>query len=110
MYVWWLNQSQCEEACDIIEKSPEKLPEYLRDELDSRDGRAGRGRLWIHRSLPQVSVDPWPDTELGHELAGRRGPELDAGGIVFKPSDMEAVRQFPGTITDLKLQVVQTPA
>ena len=117
MYIWWLNQSQCEEAYDIVANSilansgdrirtSEILPEYLQVELCSREGRSGRGRLWIHKSLPNVGVDPWPDTELAHQFAGERGPEFDAGGIVFKEEDLDLVRQLPGIITNLKLEVI----
>lgn len=100
MLIWWLNQEQCERAMEIVESEPDKLPEHLKSELDSRAGRPGRGRLWAHRSLPSVSVDPWPLTELGDELA------KDSGGIVFEPQHLELIRTFPGVITDLKLNLV----
>lgn len=98
-YIWWLNQPNTIAAI----KELNVLPKYLKEQLESRRGRPGRGRLWVDSSFPEMGVDPWPDTELGHELAGRRGPEKDAGGIVFKEEDLELVLRLPGIVTDFKL-------
>jgi hypothetical protein len=85
MYIWWLNQSQCAVSYELLEASPDKLPSYIADELHSRYGRPGRGRLWIHNSLPNVGVDPCLDTESSHQLSG------EIGGIVFKEEDLELI-------------------
>lgn len=98
MYIWWLNQLQTESTVD--NSALNKLPEYIFNGLQSRIGRAGRGRLWVHESLPSTSVDPWPDTSLAETLG------KDYGGIVFKPEHLEIVELFPGIITDLQLNLI----
>lgn len=95
IYLWWLDQSQTEAA--FKSKFVDELPEYLKEQLGSRHGRAGRGRLWVHDSLGDVSVAPWPETDLARRLAE------DSGGIAFNGKDIELVRLFPGIITDLNL-------
>jgi len=107
-YILWQNQSQSEEANALLENKKLRIPRYLKKEIKSRYGRPGRARLWCPSSFPEgICVNPWPDTELGHELAGRRGYGLDAGGIVFKKKDLEIAKQIPGTITDLELNQIE---
>lgn len=103
LLIWWLNQPETE---TLIEGDPavlESLPSYIASELQSRYGRNGRGRLWIHGTLPnvpKVGVDPWPDTPLAKYLGQH------AGGIVFHPDDLTHLKTLPGTITDLNLNVL----
>lgn len=97
-YIWWLNQEQSEASLEGIDE----LPNYLHDQLRSRYGRPGRGRLWVDSCLPQgIKVDPWPDTELAHEL------ERGYGGIVFKALHLKLLLEKPGVITDLKLNRIE---
>jgi len=104
-YVWWTNQPQAESITDRQLKS---VPAYLRKEFYSRMGRAGRARLWIAKSLKadDFQIFPWPTTELAEEFAGRRGPEKDAAGIVFRKEHLSKVQKLPGTITDHELNIV----
>jgi hypothetical protein len=99
-YVWWLNQPQTEA---VLEPSNfDRLPAYLQGEVKSREGRAGRGRLWVSRTLGEgeFGIDPWPDTALAKELG------MDSGGIVFKADDLPLLSAMPGIVTDMKLNKV----
>lgn len=98
--IWWLNQPQAEA---ITEEQLDTIPAYAQQEYHSRCGRPDRGRLWAHKDLPDVCVDPWPETELARQLSGD-DYETSAGGIVIWARDFEAISKLPGTITDLKLE------
>lgn len=77
-----------------------EIPDYLRQQARSRQGRPARGRLWIDDAFPDdIQVDPWPDNELS-----RKCDKL--GGIVFKAEDLEVVLDLPGIVTDLRLNEI----
>lgn len=94
-YIWWLDQAQCE---SINKEEQSRLPPHIADELQSRWGRAGRGRLWS--KVEGFEVNPWPDTAMARYLAEH------SGGIVFPASDFDLLKDLPGIITDNKLNRV----
>jgi hypothetical protein len=73
--VWWLGNVEAQTAT-----LKSGAPEYLRDQLSSRRGRNGRGRLWV-------------DAQFGRVVAPRLEGMSDAlasylpGGIVIRDED-----------------------
>jgi hypothetical protein len=123
--IWWLTQEDCEaigEPHDTSEWSVEERetipegfipgwyrlelspwPDYLKEEYRSRYGRAGRGRLWVPAGIPIMSV-LIPDD---HPLTSR----IDrSGGILFHERDLIFVKDLPGMITTLRLDLVKEVA
>ena len=97
--LWWLSQGECQAIGDRL---PKGMPVYIRDQYASRYGRPGRGRLWVDKFIEnwhggKVSVDPWPHTPMGKFLAEGHG------GIAILTDDLPWIAQFPGIVTDLKL-------
>lgn len=90
--IWWTSQDECEQ----IEEIEPLLPDYIQDEFESRLGRSGRGRLWIHQSIPIKGID-WNEARPAARLCSERG------GIVIKAIDKSAVFDLPGFLTDLGL-------
>jgi len=93
--IWWLSK---DEQAQIKPKQWLRVPIYIKNELTSREGREGRGRLWVPKDIDLEEI-PWNDN---HPNAQRIMNE-SAGGIVFHASDQEALAGLPGLITDLKL-------
>lgn len=94
--IWWTSQQECEA---IGFDSPATFPEYLADEYQSRLGRNGRGRLWIHASISQGDIE-WPADKPAARLAGVRG------GIVIRAADAPIVFGLPGFLTDTELNLI----
>ena len=85
--VWWVNQSDCESINeDNINVS------YIRKEYDSRNGRAGRGRLWVPKQIKLQQVE-LPSTVVFE------GNDTHGGIVIFK-EDVESIRNFGGIISD----------
>lgn len=101
--IWWLDQPTTEYVTRHARFGI--LPAYLQNQVKDRYGRPGRGRLWIHKDMPNVAVDPWPDNDMGRRL-GSSSTEGDFGGIVFEKKDLPFVTVFGGIVTNLKLQEV----
>jgi hypothetical protein len=104
LLIWWTNEPQCKAAAAMHE-AIKTLPPYLAEELDSRYGRNGRGRLWVPDRFGEngeIKVDPWPDTLIAKKL------EQYFGGIVFHREDLPIVRTYPGGVTDLDLNPIES--
>lgn len=93
--VWWLSQSDYYDLSDEIRSN---LPPYIAEEVSSREGRAGRGRLWIPQSIDLKEID-WSDDHYN----ARRIIANSAGGIVFRLKDFDKIKNLPGFVTDTKL-------
>ncbi len=76
-------------------------PYYLVNEITSRIGRGGRGRLWIDSSFPNIDVSKWFENYPKTQLA-------ECGGVVMKREDR---RFLPGhtdlVITDTNLVLLK---
>ena len=92
--IWWLDQDDYEA---IGNELPDRLPQYLREQYGYRHGRPGRGRLWVDPDFGKVEVNPWPSTPIARRVEAR------CGGIVVKMADAAHLLQFPGLLTDDKL-------
>lgn len=106
-YVWWLN-SDCYTQMRRQDKERRlETYEYLNSEYSSREGRAGRGRLWIsnvvRNKYPEVNngIVPWPENAISRLIN-----DLDFGGIVVLPEDLEYVKTLPGFVTDMQLNMM----
>ena len=99
--IWWTNEADAK----ALGENPDwtlhpMVPDYIRDEFDSRYGRAGRGRLWVASALRPINGVTWDDNRPTCRAAA------DCGGIVFRLSDLEAVAALPGFITDTAMNEV----
>jgi hypothetical protein len=98
-YIWWIDQDDCD-LVDIFQSRLEELPKYLQDQFWYRNGRAGRGRLWVPDDIPVPKIE-WDDTSPIASYAER------AGGIVFHAKDLPSVkRMIRGRVTDLNMKPV----
>lgn len=101
LLIWWTSQSDCERVAELVNTEAIQLPPYILEELDSRGGRAGRGRLRV----PDI-----PETR-GLESIVFEGPAAPiahgAGGIVFKAVDAFLVIALPGFVTTLEMEFWQ---
>lgn len=99
--VWWTNQEESEEACVKVESGTWLAPEYIQDMARSRQGRAGRGRLWVAK-IPEfegIESINWSDDK---PLAAYIG--ANCGGILVKLDDMFHLRNVRGLITDENME------
>lgn len=75
LMVWWLHNDQSEAA-----HLKSGAPQYLKDQLSSRKGRNGRGRLWVDLQFGNLILPRFADN-----------PDLQddwlPGGIVIHSSD-----------------------
>jgi hypothetical protein len=107
--IWWTTQTDCEIIIALTESEVDdprlaELPDWLRMQLFSRFGRAGRGRLWnaFPEALPN-GVEPWPDSTLGRMLDGTTSDKHNAGGIVIPLGDLHLVIGLPGFVTTTEM-------
>ena len=91
--IWWTTQLDCE---SIRDKDKEALPDYIKSELSSRTGRAGRGRLWVPSECETNGIDWNEDSPVENVCS-------NSGGIVFLAKDLEIIKPLPGVVTDLDL-------
>lgn len=97
--IWWTSQEDCERIVPL-----DIWPTYLADEYESRNGRAGRGRLWCHDacagSPQEVTAKKWdPDNNWLCKAAG------DAGGVVIKAEHVRCVQFLPGFVTTFAMEL-----
>jgi hypothetical protein len=95
LLIWWLSEK---DYAVLTEEQRFILPQYIREEVSSREGRSGRGRLWVADGIDLKEI-PWPDD---HPNA-RSITKSNAGGIVFRHKDFNAIKDLPGLVTDLSL-------
>jgi len=91
--IWWLIER------DYPLFRPEdldRLPDYIRDEVRSREGREGRGRLWVPAEIDCEEIN-WDDQNPLCRLISSES----AGGIVFHQRDFDKVMNLPGFVTDI---------
>ncbi len=99
--IWWTTQSEVEAIrAHHLDSLPSWCPQYLRAEFASRYGRDGRGRLWIHSSLPDAPRSVAFDDEVGTALQSHCAR---CAGIVIRRSDVWTLQHLPGIVTDLDL-------
>jgi hypothetical protein len=92
-FIWWTTQLDCE---SISEKIKETLPVYIKEQLSSREGRSGRGRLWIPGECKTKGIDWNYDSPVQNVCS-------HSAGIVFLEMDKDFIKPLPGIITDLEL-------
>ena len=88
-YIWWLSEGE-------LEALPTLANPTLDAERRSMLGRPLRGRLWGNASVDEAR---FKETILGRWLS-------HCGGIVVCEQDLAALRDLPGTVTDLNLHRV----
>lgn len=124
-YIWWLSQASSElmglpavfdddkeqwgkagitlDEADYFWREKTDLPDYIFNQLLSRYGRPGRGRLWVDRSVIGKIDDLDADNAESDPVRAMTVRETDAcGGIVILAQDLKFVRKYPGFITDLE--------
>lgn len=92
--IWWTSQEDCEAIAPL-----DSWPTWLYDEFRSRNGRPGRGRLWV----PPVFAS---DKDMPDEAAWKADNWLcaaaeskSAGGIVIPSFALRHVQFLPGFVT-----------
>lgn len=106
LLIWWLNHDDVLANCapDLVKL----IPRAIYKEVRSRQGRAGRYRLWTPSGYPSVGVDDWMGDKPSVVLMDRRG-DGDHGGIVFRREFLPKISQLYGVITDFDLTLVGEP-
>ncbi len=97
--IWWLSSHDAKFMQMEMDDGFITLPEYLKSELRSVNGRPGRGRLWVSKSLTKqdFQVDPWPDTLMSRYYGECRG-------IVVQQAEFDLIKGLPGKLTDFELK------
>lgn len=97
--IWWTDDRMCDHIVGNTSFYT-GTPEYITTEFASRSGRNGRGRLWVHHTLPdEIQVKPWPSTPLATWIGKW------CGGTVIRAEHVGWLSELPGVITDLNLNV-----
>ena len=100
--IWWLSQEACVQMPPLYEDEESEevplIPEYIIGEFWSRNGRAGRGRLWVYSHFEVEEIE-WDELKPMARAAG------DCGGIVIDARDVESVAYLPGFVTDFELNI-----
>lgn len=91
--IWWIGMKDVR----AIALFPDDLSARLRALVNDALGRNGRGRLWADDEVPLQAVDAWPKTAMGERCAW-------SAGLVITPAEASQLRDYPGVITDLRLQ------
>lgn len=97
--VWWTTHSDVETTKALLADGSIALPSYLQGELESREGRNGRGHLWIAKGIELPHGIPWDDSKLEAKIINRGSH----GGIVVRQEDFLLVSGLPGFVTDVGL-------
>lgn len=99
LLIWWTNQSDCERILPL-----DIWPIYLYDQYQSRLGRPGRGRVWVHGDIVGAPDEvEWDDNKWTCQSAS------ECAGIVFKAEHLYAVQYLPGFITTLNMELPAPP-
>lgn len=103
--IWWLNQSDVERIEYLgLAGLLETWPKYLTAQFASRNGRPGRGRLWVDGEIEADQPAPPEEAAFG-ALNPVCRMAADCGGIVIREGDFPEVGNLPGFVTtfDMKL-------
>lgn len=105
--IWWLDDY----LIGVIEANfaNHDLPTYVRSELQMLKGRSGRFKLWISNSEFTENRDSFKLQGIGQHataIGSRLG--VGPGGIVIRKTDYDSIKDLPGQVTDLKLDVVSS--
>lgn len=93
--IWWTSQADYERITPL-----DTWPVWLHAEFRSRQGRAGRGRLWIFDEWADSPVEAtWDESKWTCQIAA------DAGGIVIPLNDLHHVWFLPGFITNFAMEL-----
>jgi hypothetical protein len=98
VYIWWLSQ---QDYALLTEEMRKQLPKYIADEVRSREGRCGRGRLWVAKKFGEVEAK-WSDDNPVCRMLG----QLKSGGIVFDPQHTYFLPENIGVVTNTDCRLV----
>jgi len=94
--IWWLSQQDCAVIGDDL---PTWLPDWVQSQYRMRQGRPGRGRLWVADESgfkgPGVR---WPEPPTAIQAY-----ESACGGTVLPAELVPRLMHLPGLVTDLQL-------
>lgn len=100
--IWWTNMADAELAhAQLGSMDAPNFPEYIKEQLDDRMGRNGRGRLWVHESIDVTAMDNWNGTHKNADYCEH------SAGIVINASDYNFVKKLPGLVTDLVMDTYE---
>ncbi len=100
-FIWWLSQDDYDK---IPKERPRFIPANIWSQVKSREGRAGRCRLWIpdvieYKGMPELGSDAW--------IKFQTNVKHDVGGIVILPKNAEACVLLAGILTDENLNLIK---
>ena len=99
--IWWLTSN---EAMLLVEDPffIASTPAYIQTEVNSRNGRPGRGRLWVTLEWMNLNIDTsdyWIHGKPLHTVLGE-----EYGGIIILKTDFDKVTNMGGIFTTLKME------
>lgn len=105
--IWWTDQSDIERIEHLgLHGDLDHWPAYLTEQFESRNGRPGRGRLWVADEIEKDRPAPPEEAEFGeHNPVCRMAS--NCGGIVIRSRDYEIVATLPGFITTFACSLVR---
>lgn len=98
--IWWTSQDNYE-TMEGMDR--DHWPEELAIEYRSREGRNGRGRLWVpHQWMnnPDMKIE-WKNSDPMFKALGD-----NYGGIVFRRDFYPLISNLPGLFTDFDMNVI----
>lgn len=96
--IWWTSQEDCEAITPL-----DSWPMWLYDEFRSRNGRAGRGRLWVP---PLFASDAPEEAKWSIDNWLCAAAEIkSAGGIVIPAHALRHIQFLPGFITTFEMSL-----
>lgn len=116
LIIWWITGEQVKEIFARYEKHhhddedstafPDGLPNYIKDELRSRHGRAGRCGVWVNHKFEFQGVN-WDQAKADKLFEGMN--QDDIGGIVMWRHDIQRLLDFdfPNLFTDKDLNKIE---
>jgi hypothetical protein len=116
LIIWWITGEQVKEIFARYAKHekgefdrvtlPDGLPNYLKEELGSRNGRPGRCRLWINHKFEFQGCN-WDQAKADELFEGI--DQADIGGIVMWRHDIQRLLDFdfPNLFTDKDLNKIE---
>lgn len=94
--IWWTSQEDCNKQDSFIS---DDVPDYIVNQFNSRLGRNGRGRLWVDPDIPVETITVDEQNEIA-KIAD------NCGGVVIHKCHYDYVKNMPGFVTDLELNMV----
>ena len=117
LLIWWTTQGDASSNVRTVEKYVDgksmqasrvpggnTIPEYIVNNLESRNGRNARGTVWGHgvdTTINEQLESKWKKNDDFHRLL-----KSNCGGVLFYAKDLRIVADNIGFVTDLDLNLI----